>query len=75
MSEQRATYNTDTTHGAGQVRRLSWREKLIRRLIELRRAGVAYVVIDLQNRTIHPAQRAEHIGGDDWALDITEAHD
>ena len=77
MSEERATYTITPTHPIMPTLRLERaRERLWRRMMQAKREGAHYVVIDLTTLTLAIAAKVEQFGrdGDEEVL-IDESHD
>ena len=77
MSEERAPYIFTTTHPVMPTTRLERaRERLWRRMMQAKREGARYVVVDLTTLTLAVASKVEQFGQDgDGEVLVDEAHE
>jgi len=77
MSEERAIYTITPTHPIMPTSRLERaRERLWRRMMQARREGARFVVVDLTTLTLAVAAKVEQFGrDDDGEVLVDEAHE
>ena len=77
MSEERAAYTITPTHPIMPTTRLERaRERLWRRMMQAKREGARYVVVDLTTLTLAVAAKVEQFGRDgDGEVLVDEAHE
>ena len=77
MSEERAAYTITPTHPVMPTTRLERaRERLWRRMMQAKREGARYVVVDLTTLTLAVAAKVEQFGRDgDGEVLVDEAHE